>query len=156
MSASKRIGAILELQARLARIRTPDYWTDAGQVVLLGEAPAFGESDPDTAIAIVVGDSTDERQGLSSVHVCRLTVSIQGFAKAAPRDGADPMLVAEQLVADIKRAVEREEPTLAGWCLPDPGISRLGVRTMQREPGAEYVGAAVEYLLPIGEEWGKP
>lgn len=156
MSASKRIGAIRELAVRLAKIERPDYWTDAGKSITLGEAPAFGDGDPDTAIAIMVGDSSDSRQGLSETYVCLLPVSIQAFAAAAPKDGTDPFETVEQLVADIKRAVEREEPTLAGWCLPTPGISRTGVRAIPRQPGAEFVGAAVDYILPFEELWGKP
>jgi hypothetical protein len=156
MAASKRIGALLEIKRRLQLIAKPTFWTDAGLNVLMGEQPVFGPDDPDVAIAVVLGSSTDERQGLTKIHMSRLPLSVQAFASAAPKDGTDPLIAVEEVVADIKRALELEDETLAGWTKPDGGFRRVGVRVIPREEGSEFVGAAVDYELLFEDGWGKP
>ena len=153
---SKRIGALTELKRRLEQITiTNGFSTDAGKNVLLGENAKLGPDDPETAIAIVVGSSTEEHLGFSKVIVSRVGLSLQAFAKAAPADGADPFLVAEDVVADIKRAAELEDRTLNGYC-SNPGFSRASVTPAKRLEASEYVGAKVDYSLTFEEAWGRP
>lgn len=153
---SKRIGALTELRRRLERItRANDFATDAGQTVFLGEAPGLGHHDPEVAIAVVVGDSTEAHRGMSDVIESVVVVSLQAFARSAPAHKVDPFLAAEDVVADIKRAVELEDRSLEGWCL-STGMSRGAVRPARRMEGSEYVGAAVDYVLTFEERWGHP
>lgn len=152
---SKRIGAITELKRRLAAIERPAFSTDAGKNVFVGEVVSLGHHDPETAIAIVIGDSTETHRGLSDVVEGNSVVAIQAIVKAAPADRADPFLMAEDVIADIKRAVELEDRSLDGWCL-STGFARAAIRPARRMEGSEYVGAAVEYALAVEERWGHP
>jgi hypothetical protein len=152
--SSKRIRAFTALRDRLLVIQKPAFATDAGKKVYpIGQIPQSGPADPETAIAIIVGDSTEEHQGFSGVIVGRVTVSVQAFARLAQPEMADPFLVAEAIVADIKRAVEKDR-SLEGNC-SEPGFNRASVRAARRVEGSEYVGAAVDYALTFEEKWGE-
>ena len=125
------------------------YQTDAGENVFLGELPALGEDDPDVALAIVVGDEVPQYQG-EQLFV-RLPFELHTIAKA---DLDEPWLTVEQLIADVKRAIEQPDRTLGG--LVRRMIEREAVRTVPREPGSTTVGAMVVYVAPYLEAWGDP
>lgn len=154
MPASKREGALLEMRRRLQQIRIAnDFLTDAGETVLIGEDPVFGPDDPPMAIAVMVGGGADAVRGMSGTLDCRVPISVQAFIRADAAD--EPMLAIEAVLADIKRAVELEDRSLDGWCLPT-GLMRTGTRSLERAPGSEFVGAAVDYEAQFEEGWGKP
>ena len=139
---------IVEAFAELLRvIQVNDgYQTNAGQAVYLGQVPALGEpTDPEVALAIVVYDTVPQPNRFEI-----LPIEVQGVAKAS-LDA--PHLAAEQALADVCLAVEREDLTLGGL------VKRMDVgvtRTLSREDGSTTVGFGVTYLLTCVREWGKP
>lgn len=147
---SKRQQILAEFVSRLATIRTANgYNTEAGATIFSGEAPQFGPDDPTTALALVVGDDETGYQG-ENVK-CDWPIDVQGFVRAT----SDPATVIEELISDIKRAVEQPDRTLGGLLVPR-GIERGNTRALKRETGSEYVGAAVEYRVTFCEKWGAP
>lgn len=153
---SAREQAIDELVARVSRITQANgFNTDAGLQVLLMELPAFGPDDPPAALVIVVPeDAPDPRQ---REHVITtVTFNIQAIVPAA-LEGQEwqPWREIERIIADIKRAVELPDRTLGGALITD-GLTRGATRPLEREPGAEVVGGAVEYHAMFGEVWGNP
>jgi hypothetical protein len=125
------------------------FQTDAGEALYIGETPSLGPDDPAAAIAIVVGDETPSYQGMQ-IYL-ELPYEIQALARA---DLDQPWLTVEQVIADIKTAVELEDRTLGG--LVKRQIKRGTVRTLGRDDGSTAVGAAVTYLAPFTETWGDP
>lgn len=148
---STRRRAILEaVKARLEAIRQDDgYATDAGAMVFLCEAPALGPDDPDVAIVILVGEDEPRFQG---EHILlRMPMEIQAVAKA----GLDePWLAVEDVLGDIKTAVEATDRTLGS--LVKRQVERGATVTLEREPGSTYVGATITYYAPYAERWGHP
>ena len=150
MPASRRRLIVEALKARVEAIRVANgFETDAGVTVFLGETPPLGPDDPETAIAIVVGDEDPQYQGANLF--IRLPVAIQALARA---DLEQPWLAVEDLIGDIKRAVELEDRTLGG--LVKRQIERGSVVALEREPGSTTVGAAVTFVCPYVEGWGTP
>jgi hypothetical protein len=143
--------AILEtIKRRLEAIRTRSgFSTDAGEVVFLNEAPALGEDDPPVAIVILVGDETPTWQ--NARLLLTLPIEVQVVAKA---DVDAPWMAVEDVIGDVKRAIELEDRRLARLLYHD--LERGQVRTLEREPGSEYVGASIMYLAPYMEAWGDP
>ncbi len=155
-AASSRERAIDELVTRVSRITQENgFGTDAGLQVLLMERPVFGPDDPPAALVIVVPeDAPDPRQ---REHVITtVTFNVQAIVPAAI-EGQDwlPWREIERILADIKRAVELPDRTLGGALITD-GLTRGATRPLEREPGAEVVGGAVEYHAMFGEVWGNP
>lgn len=147
---STRQDALVELRDRLQQVRVANgYATEAGQLVLLGEQPTLGESDPAAVLAIVVG--ADEPGPQAARVVIRLPVQVQALVRA---DTEDPWLTIEEILGDIKRAVEQDHD-LDGTLLPR-GLERGATTTLEREAGSAYVGAGVEYRLAYAEDWGNP
>jgi hypothetical protein len=142
---------ILEaLKARAEKIRIADgYQTDAGLTVHLHEAPAFGEDDPETAIAMVVADDELKWHGNKAFIV--LPIEFQALAVASPDV---PWGALEAILADIKMAIELPDRTVDG--LAAAYMERGTTRTLGREPGVESVGVGVQYLVPYREAWGNP
>lgn len=136
----ERLGAITKANG---------FQSDAGETVFIGEAPDLGEDDPTTAIAIVVGDEEPTYQG--EQLAIRLPYEIQGLAKA---NLEEPWVTIEEVIADIKKAVELPDRTLGG--LVKRQIERQAVRALPREPGSTTVGASVTYIAPFVEVWGDP
>lgn len=151
MPNTPRRRAILEaVRTRLQAIRQVDgYATDAGAHVFLNEAPVFGPDDAAVAIAILVGEDDPVFQG--EHLLIRLPVEIQAIARA---DLDEPWLAVEDVLGDIKAAMELEDRTLGR--LVKRQIERGRTTTLDREPGSEYVGAAIVYVAPYAERWGHP
>jgi hypothetical protein len=148
---SKRRSVIAAVETRLAGIRVASgYNTDAGENVYLGEAPAMGPDDPDAVLAVVLGDEELGHQGENVVVT--LPIDVQAIVKVS-REG--PYVVLEAMVEDIKRAMEQADRTLGGLLIAR-GLTRGPVRSLKREEGSEFVGAAVEYRAVFGEKWGAP
>ena len=148
--ATKRRLILEGFKARLEAIQRADgFTTDAGATVFLNEAPALGPDDPDVAIVILVGVDIQTYQG---EHIMlQLPLRIQAIAKA---DLDEPWLAVEDVLGDIKTAVELEDRTLGG--LVKRQIERRETETLERESGSAYVGAGITYLVPYTERWGHP
>lgn len=147
---SRRQRILAVLLERIEAIRTANgFNTEAGWAVFLGETPVLGPDDPESAIAIVVGDDVTPYQG-ENVMV-QLVIEFQALAKA---DINKPWIVVEAMLADIKRAIELEDRTL-GRLVPNK-IERGPSRTLPRVPGSTTVGASLTYIAPYLERWGHP
>ncbi len=125
------------------------FSTDAGKLVLLGEAPTLGEDDPDSAIAIVIGEDEPGHQGENVVYV--LPIEVQALVKA---NVTEPLLAAESVVGDIKRALELDHDI--GGLAVRRGFDRGPTRVLPREEGSGTVGVGVGYRILIAEKWGDP
>jgi len=147
---SARQEIITAVKTRLGDISVDSgYQTDAGAVVLVGQAPSFGPDDPTEVLSISVDDDEPIYQGERAVIVLPLVV--HALVKA---DVESPYLAAEAVVADIKKAIETDHD-LGGLTLPR-GLSRGVTKSALREPGSEYVAARVEYRITYAEMWGNP
>lgn len=150
MPAARRQQVLETYRARLRVIdQAHGFTTNAGAAVFMGEAPELGPDDPDQAIALLVEDETPQHVG-ENVHTL-LPVAIAALAKA---NLDEPWLAAEEVLGDIKRAIELEDRTLGG--LVRARIARGPTRTMERDAGSQTVGIAITYLNPLVEAWGRP
>jgi hypothetical protein len=136
---------------RLSGILVADeYATNAGQAVHLGEIVELGKDDPDVVIAVVINEDSPGYQGESTL--IQLPIEFQATAKA---DLDAPYLIVEQVLADIKRAVEVPGRRVAGGAVKTR-LERGPTRVVQREPGSDVVGVGVTYIVPYVEPWGQP
>jgi hypothetical protein len=152
---SVRQDILAEILSRVATIDVSQgFQTDAGRQVFFGESPQLGPDDPEAAIAVVVRDdfSTDQSgfgEGEDGISVALLPIEIQGVVKA---DLEQPWVTVEQIISDIKRAVETSDRGLGG--LLAVALARGRTRTQHREPGSTIVGASIEYRAIVAESWG--
>ncbi len=124
------------------------FATDVGQRVYLGEAPQLGPDDPDAAVALLLG----EQPGDLGLNVfTEIPLECQAHAKA---DLDAAWLTVENVIGDIKRAVELADRSLGGLVLQQ--LRRGPVKAIQREPGSTTIGASVTYLAQFKEAWGAP
>jgi hypothetical protein len=143
--ASRRQSIIEALASRLENIQVAEgYNTDAGSMVFLGEDPTFGPDDPAVALAVNVGDAVEGRQPM----VTEMPLEVVALVRA---DITAPLLAMEQVIADIRAAVETDH-TLGGTCKQ---LTRGAVRALPRETGHTVVGASVEYTALYSEMWGE-
>jgi hypothetical protein len=150
MAMSRRQQVIEALKARVAAITIAGgFNTDAGSLVFLNETPALGPDDPDVAIAMLIRDDDPSYHGEQVFY--RLPIEFQALAKA---DLAAPWVIVEQVLQDIKRAVELADRTLGR--LLRTNLERRSTRTLEREQGSTAVGVAITYEAPIAETWGTP
>jgi hypothetical protein len=158
MAASNRQQILEAIKARLETIAAGEpvpggdgllYDTDAGLNVFMLEAPALGEGTPDVAIAVLVGEDTVKWTGMQ----CFVGLPVQVWALAKASLDA-PWEALEQVLADIKRAIEQSDRTLGG--LVKSRIERGATVTLEREPGSSTVGLGITYECPYTEVWGNP
>lgn len=163
---TRRFAIIAAVVGRLNAIRventfqtedggTDHYRTDAGTRVTLYEAPELGQGDPVNAIAVFIEDSDPTLLGGYIEEPVEL--EIQALAKADPDEdntnGLPPSLAAEELLGDIRRAMEQPSRTLPGV----KGELELGTtRVLPREPGRTTVGVAQRYKMIFVRKWGHP
>jgi hypothetical protein len=141
------LAAMLE---RVEQIRTENgFNTEVGWKVFLGETPILGPSDPEAALAIVIREDAV----LFQAENLRIDLFLE-FQALARADINHPWVMVEQVLADIKRAIELPDRTL-GRLVPNR-ITRGSVRTLPREPGSTVVGVGVTYTAPYLEAWGNP
>lgn len=148
-----RQAILTELLTRVSGIQIADgYSTDAGLLVLFGETPMLGPEDPATAIAILVrDDAPDDLGGYGGDggdSVTKLPIEVQGIARA---DQKNPWLTVEDVIADVRRAVESADPTIGG--LLTKQLQRGRVRPLNREPGATSIGASQLYTATFVDPW---
>jgi hypothetical protein len=151
---SRRKSILLAIKERLEAIRIEDgFRTNAGANVALNEAPRFGAEpgDPQIGIAIIVGLEAIESQ--SSKHVAiRLPINVQAIALA---DLDAPWESVEDVIADIKQAVEHDDDLTLGGLVPTE-LERGPTQTLEREPGSEFTGAELTFVAPFKERRGQP
>ena len=146
MAKSRRQQVVEVIRERLQAITVANgFNTEAGAQVFLNESPAFGPDDPDVAVAVVIGE--DDPAVLGEHVLCRVPLEIQALAKV---DLAEPWIAVEQVLQDIKRAIELEEgtrPRSLGGLLRSQ-LERGVTRTLEREDGSTAIGCGVTYLAP--------
>lgn len=141
-------------RARLQAIQIANgYATDAGSHVFLGEATGFGSDDALTAIVIVVGDDELVKAQGRAIFL-RLPVEIQCLATVEPGRLSEPWAVIEEILGDVKKAMEQDDELLHGN--DKRSMARGVTRVLPREPGSTSVGAAITYTLGYQEFWGQP
>ena len=120
--------------------------------MFLGEFVTLGPNDADVVIAIEVGDDdpTQEMGPTPRVQI-RLPIDMQGIARA---DLDEPWIIVEQVISDIKKAIELTSATWLGDLVQE--LSRGPTRTLEREEGSTFVGAVVGYEVLMYEDWGAP
>lgn len=148
---STRQAILTELLNRVSAIQVEHgYATDAGVTVFFGESPMLGPDDPTSAIALIVGDDQiDPASSLEDDILTRLPIDITAIAKA---DIVNPWATVEAVIADIKLAIETPDRTLGG--LLTRGLQRGRTRSLDREPGATSIGAAIQYAATYLDAWG--
>ena len=165
MSNSRRYELVAALRTRLAYITIDHgYRTDAGEHIFMGEAPRFGPDDPPAALAISVGATSNE-QTSGSFITYDLTIEIQA---QVPVDLAEPLLAMEDMIADIRTAVEVEghnpapntgdasvDRSMDALATPK-GFRRGSTRPLMRPDGSGYAGMSCEYVASFQEKWGEP
>jgi hypothetical protein len=121
-----------------------------------GELPQLGPDDPDKAIAIIVGE--DQVEGMQ-VGKLWINLPVNFVALANPRID-QPWRIAEQVLADIKTAVERPDLSLGGLLSPGrnnpEGLLRGTTEVNVRQSGSETVGVAITYVAHHAESLGRP
>lgn len=125
------------------------FETDAGRSLFRGDVPQLGPDDPDQVIAIMPRQDEPRAIGRVAFQVV-LPIDVHAVVKV---DLDDPWTVAEQVVADIKRAIETEDQGFDGL-LQD--LVREGVSVHPRDPGSTVVAITVPYLCTFLEQWGRP
>ena len=155
--ASIRRQILEALKARVIQItKNNGYLTDAGKLVLLGEHPDITPEDLEVAIAFVIGSDDFDQElyigdgGPADVLSIRLPVGIAAIARA---DLDNPLLALEDVLHDIKKAVEVDDRTLGGLVAD---ILRGPTVAHDREEGSDIVGVSVTYYLLYSETWGSP
>lgn len=149
--ASTRYQLAQALLARLAQITVDNgFNSDAGRRVFFGVVPMLGSGDPAEAIALFFDDERAERS-----QTMRVLSDLQiGIAVVAKISDAEPGLRVEELVEDVKRAIELEDRTLGG--LLTTYLERAGTNVFERDMGGEQIGLVVTYRAPVAESWGAP
>lgn len=149
-SPSKRQLILEAIVDRLEAIEPGnDFLTDAGENVYLGFEPPFGPDDPDRAIAVTVDDEQAQRTQANVLSL--LPIQIAAIARASIDA---PWIAVEEVLADIKRAIELDDRTLGG--LLNHRLERGNTSTLERDEGSETVGAVITYNAQIVEGWGTP
>lgn len=150
-TASLRQQILAAVVTRLSVITqaSGDYFTDAGATLFAGEAPQLGQDDPAHALAVLLVD--DEPRLAGPAYLVTGTLEIHAVANPTLDDS---WMVVEQLLADIKRAMELPDRRLGGLLHAD--MERGPARALPRQEGSLTVGATMTYTLPWKEGWGLP
>jgi hypothetical protein len=152
-SIRKRIRA--EVNARMST-------GDAGERVqhrrrtlpVCGRAPKLGPDDPDCAIAIVSHDESPVLLTWQSIGG-DWPIEIIGIANASP-NRSEPWLLAEDVLADIRCAMELEDRTFGGALVSPQDMEVGAARTFERESAAEAIAVSQTYTFRTQRVWGHP
>lgn len=158
MAGESRRQLILEaLRTRAAEIEIANgFQTDVGKRLYFGEVPNLGPHDSNQALAIIpMEDQIGELQ-LGNLSIL-LPVNFVALAKPTL---SEPWVIVEQVIADIKKAIELEDRTLGGLLTggrnnPE-GLIRGTTEVAVRQSGSDAVGAMVTYVCHYAEAWGHP
>lgn len=149
--STTRHDVIAEFRRRLEQITVGNgFHTNAGNAVFLQELVLLGDADPGEALLLVVG--TDSPTYTGENVATTLPLEVQALVKLTPSVD-DPFEKVEQIIEDIRRAIETADRTLAGL-VKQRGIERGPTRSIPREEGSAYVGSGALYSCPIVEGWG--
>lgn len=150
MAASKRRLILEAVRARLQEIDGQGaFETDAGARVFTNETPNYGPNDPATAIAMTVGDDQPEwQQGKVLITLPLILIAL------ATASLGEPWKAAEQVLADLKRAMELDDRRLGG--LLHWELLRGPTQTAELPEGATTVGVQITYIAQYEESWGSP
>lgn len=158
MAGESRRQLILEaLRTRLQAIQVVNgYQTDVGLKVFFGELPHLGPHDADGAVALIpMEDQVDDMQ-VGKVSIV-LPVNMVALAKPSL---SQPWVVVEQIIADIKKAIESGDRSLGGLLAAGKnnpeGLMRGTTETAARGSGSDVVAAMVTYGCHYREAWGNP
>lgn len=150
--AYRRKLIIEKLRDRLEAIQKVNgYATDAG-LYLFYAAVNLGPDDPQLGIVFIPGDTVTDVE-VDDKKVIVLPVEIHAVAKD---NLDDPLLVVEDIIGDIKRAIESPENAkhdLEGLALK---LSAGEVGALPRPEGSTTIGARLLYEVEYVEVWGDP
>jgi hypothetical protein len=150
MAASKRRRLLEAVRARLQAIDgRGQFETDAGARVFVNVTPSYGPDDPDTAISLAIGDESPQWQQGKLLMV--LPLAVIALARV---DLDDPMVRAEQVLADIQRAIELEDRTFDGLVSFELLVGTTV--TAELPEGATTVGVQITYIAQYERSWGNP
>lgn len=152
------------LQALLAQLQAitegNGYTTNAGHQVFLGALPELGPDDPAIAMALIA-QPDDVAPHLNNIKL-RLQVDIVVAARMDPGSVASwntGWMVVEDMLGDVKRAMEQDNHNLGGLLVPGRnslGLERGTTEPYQRQPGSPVMGFLITYICPYVEAWGHP
>lgn len=149
--AYRRKLIVEKLRDRLKAIqKTNGYATDAGRYLFYA-AVNLGPDDPQVGIVFVPGPTTTDVQ--VDQKIITLPVELHAIGR---EDLDDPLLTVEDLIGDIKRAIESAEfvkRDLAGLAMK---LDAGEVEPLPREEGSTIVGARLTYQVMYAEAWGNP
>lgn len=154
--ASNRRRIIEAVAERLAGIRTAyGYATEAGALLFVNAIPNLGPDDPPAAIALLVDD--DQVVATRMQVELLLPLTIAACARGSYTDAQELLqawLVAEDVLADVKRAIETADRQLGLGRIVTSRIERSTTRTIERQEGSDVVGVQITYVVPYVEVWG--
>lgn len=146
---STRPSILAEFLSRVSAIQVANgYATDAGLKIFFGATPELGPDDPAAALALLVRD--DSTLGdLGNDELTTLPVDVVALVKAS---GDQPWAAVEEVVADIKRAIETADRDFSG--LLSKLLARGRTKVLSRGAGSTTVGAGVTYTATYLDQWG--
>jgi len=148
-SLRQQILAVVVTRLSAITLADDQFFTDAGATLFAGEAPQLGKDDPEHAIAVLLAE--DQPAPAGPGYLVTGTLEIHAVANPTLDDS---YVVVEQLLADIKRAMELTDRRLGGLLNSD--MVRESSRPLPRQEGSLTVGASVSYTLRWKEGWGLP
>lgn len=157
MADSRRQLILAALRTRLEVISTSNgFNTNAGQRVYVGEVPSLGPHDLEQAIVMLPKEDIIGTLQAGKFSIT-LPVDIVALAKATITDA---WVTVEQLLADIKTAVELDDRSLGGLLVggnnnPE-GLLRGTTEPFERPSGSDWVGVSITYAGHYRESWGRP
>lgn len=148
-TTSTRQQLFTKILDRLALIQKANgFNTDAGLTILFQELPELGPDDPGEAIALLLDD--DQLQDHGDDILVVLPFRVAALARAGAAD-LTPGLVVEQVLSDIKRAIEDGNRTLDQLLTRD--LKRGRTRAMPREEGSTTIGVSLMYTAVYLDKW---
>lgn len=129
--------------------------TNAGATLFLGVIPSLGEGDPGAALAMIPRTDIIDVNSTDKMPI-ELPVDFIAIAKPSLDE---PWVAIEQLLGDVKKAIELDDRTLGGLLRGGrnkSGMYRGTTDTLERRSGEEMVGALITYVCPYSECWGEP
>jgi len=156
MAATRRRQILEVFRTRLLGIKTVDgFNTNAGDLVFLGETPVLGPDDTEpVALAVVVltDDVIHSQENVKTV----LPIEIQAITKPNAHEQSQPWLLVEDVIGDVKTAIETSDRTLGGLLSHQRDIRRGPTRFLERESGDDIIAAGITYIVEFVEGWGAP
>jgi hypothetical protein len=153
----QKIAAALKARAQAITVAA-GFNTDAGLHVTHGyRRPALGDALP--RVAMITAGEVPAVESQDDVLVRNpWPIAFVATAEVAA-DDEDALDTAEQLLADLKRAIFLPDRTLGGLLSANQEIGDIKVGaedTADREPGGTFVEAGVVALVSFLESYGAP